>query len=197
MSAYIYLYQDRIIYWTQQSMFSKPVSIPKVRWYSINGNIPMPFNEMVSRGDISYSLQKGFFNVTEPLPANWNERENIVRQIQLLSALNTVANNHKSTYTDNSVGQPLADALTLDEIREYRATGSIENCTILKSLLETTEAGLSPEALVTKLWLQYESYRTIIAHLNKLEFQLRQLLNDQAFDKATELLNNELDKIRV
>jgi hypothetical protein len=197
MSVFIYLFHERIICWTPQSVFSKPASAPNVQWYSIHGTPPMPYNEMVTQGNIGYTLKKGFFTVEGTPPSDWSEREDRVKHLQLIAALNTVTTTHKARYTDNAIGQPLADALLLDEIREYRTTNSMEHCPILTSLLETSTVNLTPDALVTKLWLRYESYRNVIAYLNRLEFNIEKLLAEKAFDQVTEILNGELDKIRV
>lgn len=197
MSVCIYLFRDRVICWTPQTLYSKPVSIARTKWYIVNNPPPIPLNEMVAQQNVSYTMQKGFFILEDALPNDWDERINLIKKIEILSALNTVANCQKSRYTDNTIGQPLADALLIDEIREYRRTSSLENSAILASLLETSESQLSPEGLVTKLWLQYESYRTVIAYLNRLEFTIRELLKKDDFDKAIELLNNEVEKMKV
>ncbi|MBI3419111.1 MAG: hypothetical protein HY053_03150 [Proteobacteria bacterium] len=197
MSVCIYLFRERIIYWTPQTLFNKPASVGRTKWYIINEAAPIPLNEMVQRGNVGYTQQEGFYTVEGDSPADWDERINLVKKIQIIGGLNTLANNHKSKYTDNSLGQALADILLLDEIREYRRTNSLENCAIITSLLETSEARLTPDALVTKLWLQYESYRTVIAYLNHLESSVRQLLKDDHFDKANELLGSELEKLRT
>lgn len=197
MSVYIYLFRERVIYWTPQTMFSKPVNIGKVNWYSITGAIPMPLNDMIARANVSYSLQKGFFTLNEELPPDWGERDGIIKKIQIMGAFHSISNTQRLRYTDNSMGQSLADLLLLDEITTFRKTKNLAECTILTSLIETSEKGLTPEALVTKLWLQYESYRTTLAYLNRLEFNLRQLLEVNDFDKANEVINSELEKMRV
>ncbi|MDX1922573.1 MAG: hypothetical protein SFW65_05555 [Alphaproteobacteria bacterium] len=197
MSAYIYLFQERIIYWTPQTLYSKPVAVQKVKWYSITGAIPMPLNDMVTRGNVGYSMQKGFYTVEGELPPNWDEREGLIKQLQILAGLNTITNTQRAKYTDNSIGQPLMDVLLVDEIRQYRKNGSLDECTIITSLLETDEQNLTPDALVTKLWLQYESYRTVISYLNRLEFKVRQLLRDHEYDKANDLIAAEVEKMRI
>lgn len=197
MSVYIYLFQDRIIYWTPQTLYSKPVTVPKVKWYSVTGAIPMPLNDMVMRGNVGYSTQKGFYTVEGDFPLNWGERDHFVKQIQILGQLNTVMNTQKAKYTDNSIGQPLIDILTLEEMQTYRKTGNIEDCIILSSLLETDEQGLTPDALISKLSLQYESYRMVIAHLNRLEAKVRKLLWDHELDQANELITLEIEKMRI
>lgn len=197
MSVYIYLFQDRIVYWTPQTLYSKPVTIPKIKWYSVTGAIPMPLNDMVMRGNVGYTAQKGFYTVEGDLPLNWGDRDYYVKQIQILGQLNTVMNTQKAKYTDNSIGQPLADILTLEEIQTYRRTGNIEDCIILSSLLECDEQGLTPEALITKLTLQYESYRMVIAHLNQLDFKVRKLLREHELDQANELIAQEIEKMKI
>ncbi len=197
MSVYIYLFQDRIIYWTPQTIFSKPANVNKVTWYSVSGAIPMPLNDMVTRGNVGYTMQRGFYTVEGSPPADWDDREQYVRQIHIIGGLNTIANTQKSRYTDNTIGQALSDVLILDEIRVFRETKTLENCTILRSMHETWEAPLTPEAMVTKLWLRYESFRTIVSYLNRLEYNVRQLCQQKEFDKATELVNSELEKMRV
>lgn len=197
MSVYIYLFQDRIIHWSPQTMFSKPASVPHVTWYSVTGSIPMPLNDMVARGNVGYTLQKGFYTVETPTPPDWDERGNYVKQIQIMGSFNGIANTQKARYTDNSLGQSLTDILIIDEIRQYQQKKTLEDCPILTSMLETTEAGLTPDALVTKLWLRYESFRTIISYLNRLEHNVRTLFASKSFDEASELVNNEIEKMRV
>ncbi len=196
MSVYIYLFQHRIIYWAPQTVFSKPANIDKITWYNVSGSIPMPLNDMVARGNVGYSLQHGFYTVEGDVPPNWDDRDGYVKYIKILETFHTIANTQKAKYTDNSVGQSLTDILTLDEIRLFREKSTLEDCPILTSLLETHESDLSPDALVTKLWLQYESFRTVISYLNRLEFNIRLLCHEKAFDKASELINNELEKMR-
>ena len=198
MSYYIYLFHDRIIYWLPRTPDSKPIEVSWANWYIVNNPPPIPLDEMVKRGDVSYNMQQGFHILeNEPFPKNWDQRSKFVKKIELLAGLNNLANSHKARYTDSAVGQALTDALTLEEIREYRATGSLDNCAILTSLMETSESGLTAEALVTKLWLTYESYRNVIAYLNHLEARVRKLLQDNQLDEATALLNHEVDKLRL
>ncbi len=197
MSVYIYLFQDRVIYWTPQTLYSKPVAVPKVKWYSIMGSIPMPLNDMVTRGNVGYNMQKGFYTVEGELPPSWDERDGLIKQLQILAGLNTVMNTQRAKYTDNSIGQPLMDVLLVDEIRQYHKNGNLEECTIITSLLETNEQNLTPDALVTKLWLQYESYRTVISYLTRLEFKVRQLLKSHEYDKAADLITAEVEKMKI
>ena len=198
MSDYIYLYCDRIIYSVPQTAFYKPVgNILGMRWYLVHAAPSVPYATMIQQGNYGFNLHKGFVTVDDEPPMNWNDRGDIVKQIQILERYNSLANTQKMKYTNNSVGQALIDILTLEEIREYRQTGSIENCTILTSLAETTEKTLTPEALAMKLWLQYESYRKVIAYLNKLEFKVRELLENKQFDQASQVVNDELEKMRM
>ena len=197
MSVYIYLFQDRIVYWTPQTIYSKPANVNKITWYSVSGAIPMPLNDMIARGNVGYNMQKGFYTVEGDYPLNWDERDQYVKQIQIMGSFNTIANTQKARYTDNTMGQALTDILTLDEIRLFRQTNSLEECPILTSLHETWEAELTPEAMVTKLWLRYESFRTIVGYLNRLEYNVRKLCNENEFDQATDLINSELEKMRM
>ncbi len=197
MSVYIYLFQDRLVYWTPQTLYSKPVTIPKIKWYSVTGAIPMPLNDMVARGNIGYTVQKGFYTIEGDFPLNWGERDYFIKQIQILGQLNTVMNTQKARYTDNSIGQPLIDVLVLEEIHTYRKTGNIDDCTILLSLLETDEQGLTPDSLISKLWLQYESFRMVISHLNRLEYKVRKLLRERELDAANELIALEVEKMKI
>jgi hypothetical protein len=194
---YIYLFRDRLIYWTPQTFFSKPASLGAVKWYVINGPPPLSINDMAARGDIGYNIQKGFFTIEGPLPRDWDRRALLIKKIEILTAFTNVENSHKVRYTDNTIGQPLADVLLLDEIREFRRTNSLEGCALLNSLIETNRSGLSPEGLVMKIWLVYESYRSVLVHLNRLEFRLRTLLEDEKLDEAMELPNLEMEKMRV
>ncbi len=197
MSVYIYLFHNRIIHWAPQTLFGKPASVPKIMWYTVNGSIPMPLNDMVARGNVGYNMQQGFYTIEEPPPPDWDDRFQYIKQIQIMGTFNSIANTQKARYTDNSLGQSLTDILIIDEIRQFQQKQSLEDCPILTSMLETTEAGLTPEALVTKLWLRYESFRTIISYLNKLEYNVRKLFEEKAFDKAAELVNSELEKMRI
>lgn len=197
MSAYIYLFQDRIIYWTPQTIFSKPANVAKITWYSVTGAIPMPLNDMVAKGNVGYNMQRGFYTVEGEFPANWAERVDCVKEIQIIGGFNSIANTQKARYTDNTIGQGLTDILVLDEIRQFRETNSLKECTILTSIHETLETNLTPEAMVTKLWLRYESFRTIISYLNRLEFNIRQLCYQSKFDEAQEMVNSELEKMRM
>jgi len=197
MSAYIYLFHDRIIHWSPQTIFSKPANVPNVTWYSVSGAIPMPLNDMVAKGNVGYNLQKGFYTVEgEPGPG-WQYRDQYIRQIHIMGGFNTIANTQKARYTDNTIGQGLTDILILDEIRQFRETNDLKECTILTSLHETWEADLTPEAMVTKLWLRYESFRTIVSYLNRLEFNICRLCDAKEFDQAMDLVNSELEKMRM
>jgi hypothetical protein len=197
MSAYIYLYNERIIYWMPQTPLSQPAAVPEIKWYSVMGNIPMPFNDMVLRENVSYNLQKGFFTIDNELPPDWDQRGDLIKKIHVISSFNSLANTQKLRFTDSGIGQSLHDVLLLDEIREFRKHSDISECTILSSLLANTEEKLTPEGLVTKLWLQFESFRAVIAHLNKLEFSVRKLLKENQFDKAQQLVNSEFEKVRM
>lgn len=198
MSVCIYLFHDRIIAWTPQTLYSKPVNVGKTRWYIINTAPPIPLNDMILRENVSYNFQKGFFTLEdEELPPDWDERHNIIKKIQILGRFGTIANTQKSSYTDNSIGQSLSDILLMDEIREYRRTGKLDDCAIIQSLMEADEDGYTPDAFVNKLWLQYESYRSVIVYLNRLEFKVRQHLRNAEFDKADELLSREIEKMRT
>ncbi|MBY0429401.1 MAG: hypothetical protein K2Q32_09315 [Alphaproteobacteria bacterium] len=197
MSVYIYLFQDRIIHWAPQSIYSKPAGIDKIAWYSIAGSIPMPLNDMVSKGNVGYNSLKGFYTVDGEPGNGWEERAKYVKQIQIIDAFNSIANTQKTRYTDNSIGQSLTDVLILDEIRQFRATNSLADCTILTSLNETGESELTPEAMVTKLWLRYESFRTVLSYLNRLEFNIRTLFNQNKLEEAQDLVNIELEKMRI
>jgi hypothetical protein len=194
---YIYLFRERLIHWMPQTLSSKPVSFGPLKWYVINSPPPLSINDMTARGDIGYSIQKGFYTIEEPLPRDWDRRELLVKKIEILAGFISVSNSQKARYTDNTIGQPLADALLLDEIREFRQARSFDNCPILSGLAETNGAGFSPEGLVMKMWLVYESYRNVLVHLNRLEFKIRKLLEDEKFDEAVELLNLEIEKMRV
>ena len=44
---------------------------------------------------------------------------------------------------------------------------------------------------------EYEITPGYGAYLNRLEFNIKQLLNEGQFDKASELLNNEFEKLKV
>lgn len=197
MSVCIYLYHNRLIHWTPQTSMSKPVVVRGLSWYAINVLPEIPLDDMVAQGNYSYNLQKGFFERKNGEPLDDVVRTNVIKQIQILGALNTLANTQKMRYTDNSVGQPLTDILLLDEINEYRRTNSLENATILASMAATDPTHLTTEALAMKLWLRYESYRGIIAHLNLLEFNIRQLLAEHRFDEANMMIYAELELIRM
>lgn len=197
MSVYIYLFQDRVIYWTPQTMYSKPANVSKITWYSVSGAIPMPLNDMVAKGNVGYNMQKGFYTIEGDYPLNWDDREQCVKQIQIMGSFNSIANTQKARYTDNTMGQALIDILTLDEIRLFRQTNSLEECPILTSMHETIESDLTPEAMVTKLWLRYESFRTIVGYLNRLEYSIRKLCENNEFEQATDLVNSELEKMRM
>lgn len=197
MSSCIYLFMDRIIYWHPQTLFARPVSLPDLKWYVISAPPPRPLNEMIEAQNCSFTLQKGFMELEGPLPLGWEKHKDMVRQIQIMNSLNALANVHKLKYTDNALGQPLADIVLMDEIREYRKTGSLENCPILVSLLETTEAGLTPDALATKLWLRYETYGTIVAYLNRVEFAVRAMLAEGKNDEAAAYINSEFEKMKT
>jgi hypothetical protein len=158
---------------------------------------PLPMAEMVQRGNYGYNMRKGYFIVDGDPPPDWEKRHDLVKQLQILGAFNTLINSQKMKYTDNSVGQALTDVLLVDEIREFRRTGSAENCTILQALAETGSTKLTVEALATKLWLQYESFRMVVAYLYRLEHNIRELMYNHQFDKATELLNNEAEKMMM
>jgi hypothetical protein len=168
-----------------------------VKWYLAQIKPPIPLNEMVTREDYTFNLQQGFSVLEEDLPPDWDKRGDVVRKIVVLERLNSLATTQKLKYTDNSVGQALDDILLLDEIREFRKTGNLNDCQLLQGMLETSDAGLTPEALVTKLWLRYESYRTVLAYLNRLEFNVTKMLEEEQIDQANDLLNGELEKIRI
>lgn len=197
MSAYIYLFCNRVVYWTPQTPFSRPATLPETSWYTVHGEPPVPFDDMVRQGNYGYSLQEGFYISDEVLPSGWSNRDSVVQKLQILGAFNTLANTQKLQYTDNSLGQPLTDILVLREVEKYDKTKSLENCPILASLLETADSGLSPAAFIAKLRLQYESYSAVIAYLNRLEFNIRQFLKAGDIEKASTLLNSEFEKIGV
>jgi hypothetical protein len=142
-------------------------------------------------------MRKGYHVVEGDFPAEWEKRHDLVKQLQILGGLNTLANSQKMKYTDNSIGQALFDVLLVDEIREFRRSGSVEECPMLQALVETSGTKLTTEALATKLWLQYESYKTVMVYLTRLEFNIRQLMDNHQFDKAREMLNNEVEKMML
>jgi hypothetical protein len=197
MNVYLYLFHDRIIHWMPQTMFSKPLLVSGLKWYAVNAAPPIPLDEMVMQENYSYNLQKGYFVLEKDWPLDWSDRSGLVAQLNILGSLSTLENIQKLKYTDNSIGRALSDILLIDEIRDYRQTGSIDNCTIMKSMLETTDADLMPEALVTKLWLQYESYRAVVAYLKRLEYRVRQMMAVGQLDQAGALINLEFEKIRM
>lgn len=198
MSYYIYLFADRLVHFVPQTAYYVPVTdIPQVRWYLVHGEPPVPFDIMIQKQSYSFNSQKGFFELEGSLPQNWHERGAAVEKIRIWEHFNSLANSQKLKYTSNAVGDALKDVLILEEIREYRATGSIENCTILNSLLETAPNQYTPEGLVTKLWLKYESYRRVFAYLRQLEFSITNLLDEGKFNEAVEMINYELEKNRI
>jgi hypothetical protein len=197
MSVIIYLLGDRIIHWTPNTLFTKPANVNRAKWYMVNTAPPVPMDEIVADGNYCYNFTRGYFKVSTPPPEAWEEREHIIRCIQIIGGVNTLANTQRLRYTDNSIGQPLTDVLLLEEIREYRKTKKLDDCTILSSMIETDQGTLEPEALVSKIWLRYESFRNVVAYLNKLEVTVRKMLQAREYDQATELLNNEFEKIRM
>ena len=198
MSVYIYLFNDRLIYAKDYNPFYKVVRrLAQVKWYAVHGELPLPVDEMIRQENYSYNMRDGFFTLSAELPKNWGERGDVIRKIQILEKFNALSNTQKLNYTDSNVGQALADVLVVDEIRRYQATKSLDGCAILTSYLETGEADLTPEAMVTKLWLKYESYAQLVANLNRLEYNIRQMLNMRKFDEASNLLAAEFEKIRM
>lgn len=198
MSYCIYIYRERIVSWAPETQYNKPVHLAGMQWYIINQPPPIPIEEIIANKNVGFNTQRGFYTINRPIPAGWEqEAQIVVRKIEILTALTNLANTQKSRYTNNTVGQALTDALILDEIREYRQTGSMENCTILSAFAKTWQHEPTPEALVTKLWLGYEFYRSVIAHLSQLECAIQKLLAADKYDDAVRLLNSEVEKLHI
>lgn len=195
MSYYIYLFCDRIVYWAPHSANTGPVDLPTIKWYALSIQPPVPFDELIKSECYGYSLNKGYYTIETPPPLAWVSRGSIVRKIQILMQFSVLAISHKMHFSNATVGQSLTEVLIFDEIAEYRRSRNFENCTILQSMLETGNAKLTPEALVTKLWLKNESYRTIVAYLERLEFKVRELLSNGSYDAAAEIIDDELEKL--
>lgn len=198
MSNYIYLWHNRIIHVVlNQSMYTPINGIPGVIWYGVPDDPPAPVSDILAAQNYSFDSRNGYYQLDTPPGDGWERYADIVRMLKVLERFNGLAATQKLRYTSNSVGQALADVLLVDEIREFRRTNSLDNCTLLTALVQTSEAGLTPEALATKLWLQYESYKAVLAYLYQLEFKIRTLLLEGLYDDATAVLNTELEKMGI
>lgn len=197
MNNYIYLYMDRIILVRPYIAQYKPATgIYGVRWFIVSSRFPADPNEMVAKRNYGFNFKQGYFEHQVPAPAPWPECENAIRHIEVKEKFNSYIVTQQLKIKDQLLGDA-GDLLLIDELREFRRTGSIESCTILQTMVETADPPATAEAIATHAWLRYESYREVIAYLIRLEAKVAKLLKEEKYEQATQLVTVEYEKLVV
>ena len=200
MSYYIYMFKKRIVFYREPYAFYSPVTgLKGVTWYLVHQEPQVSFEDMIRQGNYSFSSEKGFFvlDTDDGAEAYGQKADSVIAKIKVLEKFQSLANTQKLRYTNTGAGQSIIDALTIHELQEFRRTGSLDGCTLLSMYLEIPEDGYTPEALATKLWLQFESFKNVIVYLHRIEQGVRKLLDDNRVDEANRMIAQEFEKMRV
>lgn len=197
MSCYLYIFQNRVIHWKEFFPTYKPVNHDLTKWVISYRPPPKNIDELIKKGVLCYNLRKGFHIDVEPEGEQWELVPEIQKEIGLLERFENLATTYRHRYSNNYVGKPLEDILLIGEMAAYGTGKPIEECKLLNSLMNTKHKGMTPDALVLRLMLKYDSFKSVICYLNEVEVHVVDLIKQKRYDEVLKMLDEEFEKIRV
>lgn len=197
MSCYLYIYQNRVIYWKEFTPTYRPVSHDMTKWVISYQPAPKGIEVLIERGVLCYNLRKGFYTDETPETEKWKLVDDVVEEIKLLERFENLATSYRHRYSNNYVGKPLEDILLIGEMAAFGSGKPIEECKLLNSLLKTKCKGLTPDALVMQMMLKFDSFKSVICYLNEVEETVRGLISQKKYDEVSAMIEQEFEKIRV